>query len=142
MPYCTQQQLIDRYGAQMVIDLSDRQTPPANVIDATVVARAIADTGAMIDGYLASRYTLPLAAIPDLLTDLAQQIAIYKLHAQMVGDKIRDDYDAAVKMLREIGSGAVRIPASGIEPAASGAQGVRTNDRERPFSSENMKGFI
>ena len=142
MAYATQQQLIDRYGAQMVIDLSDRQAPPANVIDAVVVARAIADTTALIDGYLATRYTLPLTAVPDLVTDLALQIAIYKLHAQTVGDKVRADYEAAVRLLREIAAGALRIPAGGLEPAVSGAQGVQTNDRERPFTSENLKGFI
>ena len=69
MGYVTQQQLVDRFGERLLLQVADRADPPAGTINADVVARALADTDAMIDGYLAGRYILPLAATPPLLTD-------------------------------------------------------------------------
>jgi phage gp36-like protein len=142
MTYCTLAQLTDRYGEAKLRQLTDRATPPAGTIDATVVDRALADADAAIDGYLAGRYVLPLAEVPMLLADLAQAIAIYKLHSTSVTEKIKDDYDAAMRTLREIANGTVRLGVAGIEPAASNATGVRTTDRARELTPNNMKGFI
>lgn len=142
MPYATQDQLTDRFGEKMVRQLTDRATPPAGAIDADVVARALADTDAVIDGYLAGRYALPLVATPDLVVDLALAIAIYKLHLSTAPDLIVNNYKDAIATLNRIGTGVVRLPVAGVEPESSGASGVETTDRERPFTELNLKGFI
>lgn len=142
MNYASQDQLVERYGNQLLVDLTDRATPPSGAIDADVVTRALDDTNALIDGYLKGRYLLPLATTPPLLTDLAQQIAIYKLHKQMVSDKIQRDYDGAIATLKQIANGIVRLDVAGVEPAASGSQGVQFNDRDRDMTPDNMTGFI
>jgi phage gp36-like protein len=142
MTYATQQQLVDRYGEDMLRKITDRAKPPAGAIDAAVVARALADTDAVIDGYLLGRYQLPLATTPALLAELASTIAIYKLHGSTAAEKIADDYNAALRTLREIGQGIVRLGVAGIEPAASGTEGVRVIDRERDLTPDNLKGFI
>lgn len=140
--YATQAQLIERFGERMLIDLSDRADPPTGVINAGVVARALADTDAVIDGYLAGRYALPLAATPPQLLDLALSIAIYKLHPSDPDPKIKADYEDAKKDLLKISTGVIRLPAAGIEPAAATSSGVETIDRERELSPESLKGFI
>ncbi len=142
MTYATQTQLIQRFGAAMLVNLTDRAEVATGVIDTAVIDRALADTDAMIDGYLAPRYILPLAEVPPLLADIAMQIAIYKLHVTEPDPKIGKDYDTALKMLRDIGTGAVRISAAGVEPAGASANGVVVTDRERPFAADQMKGFI
>ncbi|WP_316171043.1 DUF1320 domain-containing protein [Bradyrhizobium sp. SZCCHNRI1058] len=142
MSYAAQSDLVARYGTPMLIDLTDRADPPAGTIDAAVVTQALADADAAIDGYLLGRYSLPLATTPALLKDLAVPIAVYKLHRDTVSDKVRADYLDALKTLSQIASGAVRLAVAGIEPAASGASGVRTTDRARPLTPENLKGFI
>lgn len=142
MPYVDLSRLTDRYGASMLVDLTDRATPATGEIDAGVVARAITDTGAMIDGYLSGRYRLPLVETPSLLVDLAAQIAIYKLHRYSPDEKIAQDYKDAIATLGKIATGTVRLDVAGVEPAASGSSGVQTNDRERPFTEDNLKGFI
>lgn len=142
MTYATQADLVERFGEQMLIDLTDRADPPAGSIDAGVVADALADTDAMIDGYLLGRYLLPLASTPTLLKDLAKAIAIYKLHRDSASDKIRDDYTNALKMLKQIADGDVRLNVAGVEPASSGATGVKVTDRPRDFTPDNLKGFI
>ena len=142
MTYATLDQLQDRYGERMLIQLTDRATPPAGAIDTDVTDRALADAGALIDGYLKGRYRLPLASVPPLVTDLALKVAIYNLHGAVVAEKVARDYQDALKLLREIAAGIVRLDVEGAEPEASGSSGVRTNEPERPLSNAAMKGFV
>lgn len=142
MDYCTQAQLEERYGTALLVEISDRADVPTGTIDAALVARAIADAGALIDGYLAGRYALPLAAVPPLVADLCQRIAIYYAHSNVASEKIAEDYRAALRQLKDIASGVVKLDAGGAEPEGSGASEVRTNEPERPLSAATMKGFI
>ena len=142
MPYATLQDLAYRYGTALLVSLTDRAAVPTGAIDAAVVARALADAEATIDGYLAGRYALPLAEVPRLIGDLAQAIAIWKLHLTEPDPKIAKDYEQAQRMLRDIAGGAVKLSLAGVEAASTGGTGARITDRERPLTAENLKGFI
>lgn len=142
MTYATQDQLIDRFGERMIVALTDRGETASGMIDADVIVRALVDTDAMIDGYLAARYALPMAETPPLVSDLALTIAIYKLHVAAPDPKIDDDYKQALRSLRDIAAGTIRLPVAGVEPGGTGGTGVRITDRERPLTESNMKGFI
>lgn len=142
MSYIALQQLIDRFGERLLIQLTDRDNPPAGVIDEAVVVRALADTDAVIDGYLAGRYALPMTETPPLVADLAQAIAIYKLHPYAADPKIEQDYKDAIAALGRISTGVIKLPIAGIEPQSSGSAGVEAIDRERPLTPESMQGFI
>lgn len=142
MSYISQTTLTDRFSARMLVALTDRGEVATGVIDVGVVARALADTDAVIDGYLAARYALPLAEVPALVADIAGAIAIWKLHVAAADPKIETDYKDALRMLRDIGAGAVRLSVAGAEPGVSGGTGVRITDRERPLTEANLKGFI
>lgn len=142
MTYATLPMLIERFGEQMLVQLTDRAPDPAGEIVVSVVDRALADTDATINGYVGNRYRLPLDPVPEQVPDLALAIAIYKLHVFAPDQKIKDDYQDALRTLRDISSGAVKLDAAGVEPASSGASGVQYIDRERPLSPESMTGFI
>lgn len=142
MTYASQAELEERYGEPMLILLTDRADPPANAIDTAVVARALNDADAEIDGYVRGRYQLPFATTPDGVRDLALAIAIYKLHRDTSSDKVRQDYEDAVSRLKLIALGTIRLDVAGAEPPAATGSGVRITDRERPLTAENMKGFI
>lgn len=143
MPYCTLSLLAARYGEQLLVMLTDRGPVQAGAVDTAVLDRAIADADAVIDGYLAGRYVLPLAAIPPLIAGLSQVLTLWNLHVSTPEGKVKADYDAAMAQLRDIARGTIRLPdAAGIEPAGSGSDGVLVVDRERPFTEATMKGFI
>lgn len=142
MTYATLQQMIDSYGEQMLVMLTDRGEVSSGEIDMDVIARALAATDSMIDGFLKDRYVLPIAETPPLLADIAQMIAIWKLHRHQPNEKIEKDYKEAMSLLERIGAGKVRLPIDGVEPATAPTNGVRITDRERPFTAENLKGFI
>jgi phage gp36-like protein len=142
MTYATTEQLEDRFGTRLILDLTDRADPPSGEINAAVVSRALVDTDALIDGYLKGRYVLPLAETPPLVVDLALTVAIYKLHTFSPDPKIEEDYKMALRSLEAIGKGNIRLPVAGVEPKDNGGGGARVTDRERPFSADTMKGFI
>lgn len=144
MTYTTLAQLIDRVGEPMLIDLTDnRADAQTGAVVTAVVDRALADTDALINGYLSARYDIKSPIVSPMVADIAGAIALWKLHVSTPEDKIKADYEAAIKSLRDIAQGVIRIPdATGLEPSSSGASGVVVTDRERPFTAANMKGFI
>jgi phage gp36-like protein len=142
MSYATQAMLVKRFGERQLVQLTDRGEVPTGQIDTDLVAQELANTDAVINGYVGNRYRLPLDPTPDLVTDLAISIALYKLHAFAPDPKVKDDYDQAIRTLRDISNNVVKLDAAGVEPASSGASGVQFIDRERPLTPESMRGFI
>ncbi|MDT7533734.1 DUF1320 domain-containing protein [Sphingobium sp. SA2] len=142
MSYATQAMLEKRVGERTLVQLTDRGELPTGQIDASLITQALANTDAVINGYVGNRYRLPLDPAPDLVTDLALSIALYKLHVYAPDQKVKDDYDQALRTLRDISSGAVKLDVAGVEPTASGSSGVQYIDRERPLTPESLTGFI
>lgn len=107
MAYCTQQDMTDRFGAEELIELTDRSQ--LGQIDATVLGRAIDDATDTIDTYLTKRYTLPLASIPTVLKRLCCDIARYYLHGIDAPDGVDDRHSAALSMLKSIATGTIDL---------------------------------
>lgn len=142
MTYATLAGLDERYGTDLLVQLSDRASPPAGVVDVSVVEKALTGADATIDAALAVRYRLPLASVPPVVVEIAEAIAIYKLHRFEAGGKIKDDHDQALKDLDAIASGRRKLDVAGIEPKGTGSGGVVTSDRPRDMTPDNLAGFI
>ena len=143
MTYATLTHLTERFGADMLVSLTDRAQPATGLIDPVVVERALVDADAMIDGYFGGRYVLPLPEVPPLLADLARSIAIWKLHTFKPDDKITEDYKDALRTLRDISDAKITLAVpSASAPATVEGSGARLTDRERPLTAENLKGYI
>jgi len=142
MPYASLQDLTDRVGARTLVDLTDRGAEATGEIDGGVVAAALAHADAVIDGYLAARYALPLAEVPPLVRDAAVAIALWKLHPAAPDPKTETDWREAMRLLRDLSTGAARLSVAGAEPAGTGGTGARATDRARPLTAENLTGFI
>lgn len=140
--YTTLAALTARFGTDMLIRVTDRAVLPTGEIDAAAVAKACDDATALIDGYLAGRYALPLAEVPPLIAALAEDVAIYRLHAYEPDSKIKADYEAAIRSLRDIAAGTIRLSVAGVQPPSTGSTGAVFTDRERPMTEANLKGFI
>lgn len=123
MPYATQADLEARYGAAEILQLADRDGD--GVIDAGVIEQALADAGAEIDGYLGSRYALPLAEVPQIVKVYACDLARYRLWDKAASEEVRRRYEDALRYLRLAADGRVKIAADGgAEPVASGGAEV------------------
>lgn len=142
MPYTTLADLTARFGDRMITALTDRGEMATGAVDVTVVDKAIVDADAMIDGYVGGRYSVPVTPVPPLLGDIALAITIWKLHVGAPDPKIEADYKEALRALRDIAGGVITLAVAGVAPSETNATGVQVTDRERPFTAENMKGFI
>lgn len=126
MPYCTQADLIERFGEAEITQLSDRAGE--GTLDSAVVASAIDDADAEIDGYLSGRYALPLASVPAVMVRLACDIARYYLFGHDVTDLVKERYDQAIGYLVQIATGVIGLgpedpgPESGTATVQSDAR--------------------
>ena len=138
MAYCTQQDLIDRFGEDEIIQLTDRADVGA--VDATVVGLALADGFELINGYVGKVYNLPLALTPDLLVKLNADIARFYLYKDDPLETVRDAYKDAVKTLTDIAGGRVVLDVGGVEPS-SNVSTVMISGPDRIFTRKTMEGF-
>lgn len=139
MTYATQQNMIDRFGEQELIELTDHANTGA--INATVLGQALADADAEINAYLVSRYALPLASVPPILVKFAADVARYQLYDTRATEMVKARYDDAVKFFKALSSGAVSL---GLDPASqpvADVGGVQVSAPDRVFNADSMAGF-
>lgn len=115
MPYATRTDLETRYGQE---ELAQRETMlPAGAVD-----QALADADALIDGYLAGRYAVPLNPAPDNLVRIACQLARYGLLGDANTEQSRREYEDAVGWLKDVAAG--RVVLTSAQSAASPNTGL------------------
>jgi phage gp36-like protein len=141
MTYATQTDLEERFGSDELAHRTDRAA--GVVIDAAVLGRALADADAEIDGYLATRYTLPLASTPPVLNRLACDLARYRLYDDGVPETVRLRYQDAVSLLKRMASGEVQLAGIAAPVAAAGGAGnaVATRTTAKQFDASALAGY-
>lgn len=138
-PYATLADLQQRFSAAELIDLTDRSG--AGVIDSAVIAAALNDAKATIDGYLAARYPLPLATVPEVLNRLCCDVARYYLYDERATEQVTKRFDDAIKLLDKLSNGAVTL---GL-PQAEAPEGSNTSELQSAgsvWSRPASKGFV
>lgn len=143
MTYAVKQDLIDRFGEKELRELTDRTNRPPTTIDDTVIGRALADATALIDGYIAKKYSLPLVTVPDILVKVAADIARYFLHGK-AADKdspVTTAYNQAVAWLKDVAKGLVELDDGGEIPEPAGGGAIKTSAPDRVFTRDSLRGF-
>lgn len=142
MTYASQADLVTYAGETEIIQLTDRSSPPAYVIDAAVVAQALGEADDLINAHLATKYQLPLSQTPSLLKTCAIDIARYKLFRASPTDEVRTRYEEAMKTLRMISAGTMKlnVAETGVAPAARNDE-ILTSIPDRLFSRDTLQGF-
>lgn len=143
MPYATKQDLIDRFGEQELIQLTDRINKPASTVNDTVVDTAIADATGVADGYLAKAVKLPLNPIPASVTKVTADIARYFLHGKSAekDGPVMTAYLQAVAFLRDVADGRAQLTDAGAETPAAGGGSVRASAPARVFTRDSLRSF-
>jgi phage gp36-like protein len=142
--YCTITDLTKIVSEQDMIELTDDMIPAETIIAANV-DKAISDASEMIDGYLRSRYSLPLSPVPGLIATLACDIAVYRLYARRAKlippEGVSERYKNALKLLVNIQKGELELGAgAAATPEISEAAGT-TDAAPRIFTRDTMRNF-
>lgn len=140
MSYASQGDMEERFGEGELVALTDRNHTGA--IDSVVLERALADATAEIDGYLASRYQLPLTSVPTVLIRVCADIARYHLHDDNIPEPVEMRYKSAVDLVRQVSMGRVSlgVSTSGDEPTSN--DGAEVESGGRVWARSDSKGFI
>lgn len=99
--YATKEDMCQRFRLDDLNDLSEN--------DDARLAAVLKTTSALIDGYIAPRYRLPLQNKHDVLTDAACDIAYYKMYYVDAAESVRQRYEDAIRLLKDIQSGKARL---------------------------------
>jgi phage gp36-like protein len=143
MGYAVKQDLIDRFGEKELRELTDRVNRPPTTIDETVVGRALADATALIDGYIAKKYNLPLATVPEILIKTTSDVARYYLHGK-AADKdspVTAAYNQAVAWLKDVAKGLIQLDDGGETPEPAGGGAIKTSAPNRVFTRTSLRSF-
>lgn len=139
MPYATPQDMIDRFEEREMIQLTDRHDTGS--IDSTVLAKALADADAEIDGHLMGRYTLPLASVPIVLTRYACDIARYFLYDNHATEQVSKRYDDARRFLVAIGKGDISLGLDSAQQKTPVGGGPKATDTSRVFTPDKLADY-
>lgn len=112
MPYCTSQDVIDRFGEDELIRLTAQPNALGEYgteINQTQLDRALSDADATIDSYLAARYPLPLVNVLPILNRFACDIVRYFLHDTSPLDEVTNRYKEAIRFLEKVSKGEITL---------------------------------
>jgi len=136
--YATVADLETRYGAAELAELTNRAGGQDR--DDAVLLAAIGDASAEIDGYLASRYAVPVSPVPPVLVGAAAAIARYKLRGPSAGDTVRRDYEDAIRLLRDISDGRAGLQGAAA-PGVPAAGTVHVDAPARRMSVSHLSDY-
>jgi phage gp36-like protein len=112
MSYCTRQDLIDRFSEREILELESNADGGTDIEKVTL---AMADASGEIDGYLAGAgYATPLSTVPAIITGYACDIARYRLYDNDATEQVTKRYELAIKFMRAVAKGEVRLTANGL----------------------------
>ena len=141
--YATKAMMIERFGEEELISLTDRDGDTGAIVD-SVLDAALADAAADIDGYLGGRYPLPLSSVPTMLHRHGCDLARYYLYDNRLDDDhpAARRYVASIRLLEQVAKGTVQL---GLDKEG---ETVETHDQaemeSQPtvFGRDQSKGFI
>ena len=131
MTYALKSDLQTALGDAELIQLTDRADPPLGDIDDAVLTRALEAADGEINSYLATRYSLPLAATTAVLRDCAIDIARYRLHDRAAPDRVAQDYKDRIAWLILISTGKASLGVADADaPSGVGAPDMTSGGRD------------
>lgn len=142
MPYATQSEFSEAFGAQLTIELTNLEDPTATTVDATVMTRGLTRASALIDSYLSGRYALPLSTTPEVIKTLCLDIARYYLGHNAEEKDVRQRYEDALKVLEQIAKGLLNLGLPPVdEPTALPQGSPKFSSPDPVFTRDSLRGY-
>ena len=137
MSYCTEQHLINRYGRDELVQLTDRNG--TGEIGTDTVAEAIALADSRIDGHCRGRFALPLSPVDEIIIGIACDLTRYRLYKDKAPEEITKRHDQAIADLKSISKGTIKLSAEALETNPTDVPYVESYDRV--FSETTLEDY-
>lgn len=140
MAYAVKQDIIDRYGEDILLTSFDPDN--TGTADDDLITKALADASSEVDSYVGAQYDVPLATIPDIIEQRTVDIAIYlgSFRTDAMTENKETRYKDAVKWLTLLSKGTISL-ALEAEPASKAGGAELTSAAERLFTRGTMDGL-
>lgn len=109
------------------------------VLDALNHALAVAD--GIIDSYLATRYSLPLASTPIALTEKALDLARFELQRERASEEAKTRREFAIAWLKDLAAGRAKLGSVALDGAEGGSGIAVQSSAGRVFTDETLESF-
>jgi phage gp36-like protein len=136
--YASLAALVARFREDELIQLTD--DAGVGEVDQGRIDQALTSADGIIDAHLASAYQLPLARIPEVLVDIACDIARFRLYRDAPPELVDKNYRTALEGLTKIAKGLMKIDAGMIEQSARDGA-VLVGDADAVFTRDRMQGY-
>ena len=146
--YCTVADLEVVIGAEALLTAAPDLSSGTPAIDTAAVERAIVSVSSRIDGWLRTRYTLPLPDVPEVLRRAAARL----VHAELVSEStttelIESRAAESQKLLEHMAAGRIRIGGDlDGDPtdanASSGHSRAHTTRRDLKHGQDTLRGIV
>lgn len=137
MPYCTWEDLESRFGSE-ISELIDRDNDDSD--DVGALDKAIGDADALIDGFISSKYKVPLLNVPTLINKISCDITRYNLWDNRAPEEVEKRYKDAVSFLDRIAKGTIQLPDADPNETQT-AQPLMVDANERVFTMDTLADF-
>jgi Mu-like prophage protein gp36 len=115
-------------------------------IDQDKVNFCIKQASDLIDGYCRGRFPVPIVTVPDMITDVAVKLTVYFLYKRSLmvtlPDPIKDDYDFAIMILKDIQRGRVSPFESVQNPVWFGSNKVKGSVSVMSNATNNWNDYL
>jgi phage gp36-like protein len=139
MLYCSKQGLIDRFGEDELIQLTDRDS--LDIINDEVLNRAIEDASSKMDAYL-SRFSFTANTLAKSLEPLACNIARYNLYDDEPTEIIATRYKDAIAFLKAVNKGEISLGTNTEDNEVTTNDLAEMQSAGTVFSRNNSSSFI
>lgn len=141
MAYCTLNDILDNIDEAELIRITDDADDGA--VNEDVVDQAIAGADALVDSYLAARHSVPMDPVPDIVSSLSCDIALYKICARRgrVAETYRTRYEDAVNFLKDAAAGKAVISGASAAASSSSKDHAQITGSTRIFTRDKLGGF-
>ncbi|WP_278404858.1 gp436 family protein [Pseudoalteromonas ruthenica] len=142
MAYATVADMLERFDKRDMVILTAREASNPDEVNVSVLEQALSDASAEIDGYLAGRYSMPLASVPTILVSHCCDIARYRLGSDHAPEVVKERYENALKFLRDVGKGVLSLGTSSTGAKPDTGDTAIIHSSGRVFSREKSKGWL
>lgn len=149
MGYCTAEDILNVLSERELINLTNDSPSLSSKVDSDRFEAVSDDTDSLINGYIRSRYNLPLAKVPTVLKQIATDICAYRLYLrrpQDIPEHIKTNYYDAISRLKDIQKGNLILEVvteTGENEISKPKSGFRTSKtkEDRMFSERVMRMY-
>lgn len=137
MSYATRADLVERFGDAEIKQLEHEGVSYSQILE---------DTEALINGYLARSYQVPLKKPSALLVGWACDIARYKIRSRTIrgsdalSDDVRKRYEDVLKQLKDAADGSLVLDLE-VTPTETNNATTRVSGRSDPVIFSHSKGL-